>query len=70
MRIATILVILACITYQCVNPDPETSPAPQGMPLTIQTVTDFERKPGPYQIIRDRTLKLKLRYEVEQILSE
>ena len=70
MRIATILVILACITYQCVNPDPETSPAPQETPLTVKTVTDFEKDSGPYQIIRDRSLQLKLRYEVERILNQ
>ena len=70
MRIATALIILACITYQCINIDPKASPAPQEMPLTIQKVILFERKSGVYQIIRDRTLKLKLKYEVERILND
>ena len=70
MRIATAIIILACITYQCANPDLETSSAHQETPLTVKTVTDFERKSGAYQIIRDRTLKLKLRYEVERMLEE
>ena len=70
MRILTFCCIVTILACGYINSTLKASPAPQETPLTIESVAAFEKESGSYQIIRDRTLKLKLRYEVERMLEK
>ena len=70
MRILTFWCIVTILACGYINSTLKASPAPQETPLTIKTVAAFEKESGPYQTIRDRTLKRKLQYEVERILNQ